>query len=106
MSQALQFTEQAPEKEKPWDTIGSGFTTKSGNGFNIIIGSKVRKDRNDPKSELIETVDKVTLVPEDRLYLGVATGRDGQPIVTKNGATLYRLKLQPRKEETNEEAGA
>jgi len=100
MSNIIKFTEDAPQSE-PWIRVGSGFTTKAGTGFNIVIGNKVPVERG--SKELKETVESLTLKPDDELYLGEAIGRDGKVVVTKNGATVYRLQLKPRrKKETSE----
>jgi uncharacterized protein YneR len=91
----IQFAESAPKTE-PWIRVGSGFSAKNGNGFNLVIGNEVPKERG--SKELIETVETITLKPGDELYLGEATDRDGKVVKTKNGATVYRLSLKPRRE--------
>ena len=96
MSNIIKFAEDAPKSE-PWIQIGTGFTTKSGKGFNIVIGNEVPVEKG--SKELKETLESVTLQPGDELYLGEKTGRDGQPIVCKNGSSVYRLQLKPRREE-------
>lgn len=88
----INFTQEAPKSE-PWVRIGSGFTTKKGNGFNITIGNQVPKERG--SKEMVETVESVTLKPGDTLYLGEATDKDGKIVKTKNGSTVYRLQLKP-----------
>jgi hypothetical protein len=99
----INFTQEAP-KNDPWVRIGSGFSTKKGNGFNITIGNQVPKERG--SKELVETVDSITLKPGDELYLGEATGKDGRVVTTKNGATVYRLQLKPARVEASETASA
>lgn len=99
----INFAEDAP-KTDPWVRIGSGFTSKKGNGFNLVIGNKRPKERG--SDELVETVGSITLRPGDELYLGEATDRDGKVVTTKNGATVYRLQLKPRREPLNQEASA
>jgi hypothetical protein len=95
----IQFTQEAPKNDLPWIRIGSGFEAKSGKGFNIVIGNKVPKKRG--SKEYIETVDTITLRPDDELYLGIAIDKEGKAVVTKNGAAVYRLQLKPvRTEET------
>lgn len=93
----INFTQEAP-KNDPWIRIGSGFSTKKGNGFNITIGNQVPKERG--SKELVETVDSITLKPGDELYLGEATDKSGKVVTTKNGATVYRLQLKPARTET------
>lgn len=88
----INFAQDAPKTE-PWVRIGTGFTTKSGKGFNIVIGNEVPKERG--SKEMVETVDNVVLKPGDSLYLGEATDRDGKVVITKNGSTVYRLQLKP-----------
>ncbi len=95
MQGIIKFAEDAPKTE-PWVRVGSGFSTKANNGFNLVIGNKVPVERG--SKELKETVDTLTLKPDDELYLGEATDRDGKVVVTKNGATVYRLSLKPRRE--------
>lgn len=95
-TQRMNFTQDSP-KSDPWVRVGSGFSTKAGNGFNIVIGNKVPKERG--SKELIETVESLVLKPEDELYLGEATDRDGKVVTTKNGATVYRLQLKPKREQ-------
>lgn len=92
----ISYTENAP-KTDPWVRVGSGFSTKAGNGFNIIIGNQVPKERG--SKELVETVEKLELKPGDELYLGQATDRDGKVVTTKNGATVYRLQLKPKRDD-------
>lgn len=94
--QMLQFAEDSP-KSAPWPRVGSGFSTKKGNGFNLVIGNQVPKERG--SSELVETVKELNLVPGAELYLGEATDRDGKVVITKNGATVYRLSLKPPREQ-------
>lgn len=90
--QILQFAEDAP-RTQPWVRVGTGFSTRANNGFNLVIGNKIPKEQG--SRELVETVKSLTLEPGDELYLGEATGRDGKLITTKNGATVYRLSLKP-----------
>jgi len=92
----MQYAENAPQNE-PWVRVGVGFSTKSGNGFNIEIGNKAPKERG--SEEMVETVKSLTLEPGDELYLGVATKRDGSTVTTKNGATVYRLMLKPKRDQ-------
>ena len=99
MEKALSYTEDAP-KNNPWVRVGVGFTTKSGNGFNIEIGNKAPKERG--SKEYVETVKSLNLEPGDQLYLGIATDREGKTVTTKNGATVYRLMLKPRQEENKQ----
>ena len=101
--QMLQFAENSPQTE-PWIRVGTGFSTKKGNGFNLIIGNQVPKERG--SKEMVETVKQLTLKPGDGLYLGVATNKDGEVVKTKNGATVYRLSLKPREDAPAEEAPA
>jgi len=95
MSNIIEFAEDAP-KSAPWIRVGSGFSTKANNGFNLVIGNKVPVERG--SKELKETVKSLTLKPDDELYLGEATDRDGKVVKTRNGATVYRLSLKPRRE--------
>lgn len=99
----INFTEQAPQSE-PWIKIGSGFSSKSGKGFNIVIGNQVPKERG--SKELVETVDSVELRPGDELYLGEATDREGKVVHTKTGGTVYRLQVKPRRAEVASEETA
>lgn len=99
--QTLQFTEDSPKSE-PWVRVGSGFSTRKGNGFNIVIGNMVPKERG--SKELIETVKSLMLKPGSELYLGEATNKDGKVVTTKNGATVYRLSLKPPREEQEKKA--
>jgi len=92
----INFTENAP-KNDPWVRVGSGFSTKAGNGFNLVIGNQVPKERG--SKELVETVESLELKVGDELYLGEATDKDGKVVTTKNGATVYRLSLKPRREQ-------
>jgi len=92
----IKFAENAPQSE-PWIKIGSGFSAKNGNGFNLVIGNEVPKERG--SKEMVETVEEITLKPGDSLYLGVAKDRDGNLVSTKNGAQVYRLSLKPRQEQ-------
>ena len=92
----INFTQEAPKTE-PWIKIGSGFSSKSGKGFNIVIGNQVPKERG--SKELIETVDNVVLTPGDELYLGEATDKEGKLVKTKTGSTVYRLQVKPRRPE-------
>jgi len=96
MTKVIEFAQDAP-KTDPWVRVGSGFSTKAGNGFNLVIGNQVPKERG--SKELVETVKTLTLTPGDELYLGEATDRDGKVVTTKNGATVYRLQLKPRREQ-------
>ena len=95
MNPMIKFAEEAPKSE-PWVRVGSGFSAKNGNGFNIVIGNEVPKERG--SKEMVETVEEITLKPGDSLYLGIATDKDGKVVTTKNGATVYRLSLKPRQE--------
>ena len=95
-TQRMNFAQDAP-KTDPWIRVGSGFSTKKGNGFNLVIGNQVPKERG--SKELIETVESLVLKPGDELYLGEATDKDGKVVVTKNGATVYRLQLKPKREQ-------
>ena len=99
MNSIIKFTQDSPKTE-PWIRVGSGFTTKAGNGFNITIGNQVPKEKG--SKELVETVEELNLRAGDSLYLGIATNKDGQPVVTKNGATVYRLSLKPREEQASQ----
>lgn len=96
----MNFTEGSPKTE-PWVRVGSGFSTKAGNGFNLVIGNKVPVERG--SKELTETVESLTLKPGDELYLGEATDKDKNVVKTKNGATVYRLSLKPAREPQKEE---
>ena len=91
----MNFTEGAPQTE-PWIRVGSGFSTRAGNGFNLVIGNKRPKERG--SNEMVETVESLVLKPGDELYLGEATDKDGKVVKTKNGATVYRLSLKPARE--------
>ena len=97
MSNIIKFTEDSPRTE-PWVRVGSGFSTKNENGFNIVIGNQVPKERG--SKELVETVEELNLKAGDSLYLGIATDKAGNVVKTKNGATVYRLSLKPREEAT------
>ena len=95
----LQFAEGSPKSE-PWVRVGVGFSTRKGNGFNLIIGNKVPVEPG--SKELVETVKSLTLEPGAELYLGEATGKDGNAITTKNGVAVYRLSLKPFREPQEE----
>lgn len=99
----IQFAEGSPKSE-PWVRVGAGFSTRKGNGFNIVIGNRVPKERG--SQEMIETVKSLTLEPGAELYLGEATDKEGKVVTTKNGATVYRLSLKPPREpqESTEES--
>lgn len=96
MNNRMNFAEGSPKSE-PWVRVGSGFSTRAGNGFNLVIGNQVPKERG--SKELVETVESLTLKPGDELYLGEATNKDGVVVKTKNGATVYRLSLKPERKE-------
>lgn len=92
--QSMSFAQEAPKSE-PWVRVGSAFAAKNGEGFNILIGNKVRENFNDPNSEYKETVKELVLIPGSQLYMSPAKGKDGNLITTKNGAQVYRLTLKP-----------
>lgn len=89
----IQFATDAPRKE-PWIRIGSGFSTKSKKGINVVFGNKIPKEKG--SDEMIETVKKLTFQPNDQLLIQEATDMDGKVVIAKNGATVYRVLLKPR----------
>lgn len=95
--QSMSFAQEAPKTE-PWVRVGSAFTAKNGEGFNILIGNKIKKDFNDPNGKYEETVKELVLIPGSKLYMSPAKGKDGNLITTKHGAQVYRLTLKPYEE--------
>ena len=95
-TQQMSFAEETP-KQEPWLRIGTAFEAKNGEGFNVVIGNKIPKEKG--SKEMIEQVKEVTLIPNSQLYIAPATNRDKALVKTKAGKQVYRVLLKPFQEQ-------
>lgn len=67
----LNFT-QAGENvnnSKPWPIIGKMWPLKKGNGYSVVFGNRVRKEKGNADSELQEAFENVVIKPGDRAVI-------------------------------------